>query len=455
MKLLQYIFCLYLMSGMTSCRDSELDDDSSGDSEYADIDFGDTEIDTPDWTESTHSKNGSADYSVVFPNDEVLRIDISIDAANWTLMQDDLDDNITISRGPGGGGADIDFTPIWVPCQLEFEGKEWYKVGIRYKGNSTLLNAYQTNTDKYPFKLDFDEFEDIYPAIDNQRFYGFKQLNLSNNYNDNSFMREKVAADIFRSFGVPAARTAFCAVYLDRGNGSEYLGLYALVEEVDDTVPDSQFSDGDGNLYKPDGTAASFAFGTYNDEEMDKKSNEDEADFSDVSGLYDILHSDTRTTSEDQWKEDLEGIFDVDQYLKYLAANNVIQNWDTYGNMTHNYFLYNKGGRLTWIPWDHNESMQDGKMSGALSLSMNEVSSSWPIIRYIIDVEEYKSMYDSYLQEFVEGAFEPIAIQSLYSTYESMISDYATQEASSFSNSVSTLKSHVEERSAEVYDYLD
>ena len=94
-------------------------------------------------------------------------------------MQADLDVNLGSTGGPGG--IELDFTPLWVPSTVEFDGKEWYQVGIRYKGNSTLLNAERSNTDKYPFKLDFDEFEDTYPAIENQRFFGFKQLNLSSN----------------------------------------------------------------------------------------------------------------------------------------------------------------------------------------------------------------------------------------------------------------------------------
>ena len=39
---------------------------------------------------------------------------------------------------------------------------------------------------KLPFKLDFDEFEDTYPEIDDQRFYGFKQLSFSSNCSDPS-----------------------------------------------------------------------------------------------------------------------------------------------------------------------------------------------------------------------------------------------------------------------------
>lgn len=46
-----------------------------------------------------------------------------------------------------------------------------------------------------------------------------------------------------------------------RGMGDyfQYYGAYTIVEEVDDSVFDSQFSDGLGNLYNPDCNAPSFA----------------------------------------------------------------------------------------------------------------------------------------------------------------------------------------------------
>ena len=39
------------------------------------------------------------------------------------------------------------------------------------------------------------------------------------------------------------------------------------------------------------------------------------------------------------WRANLETVFDTDVFLKYLAVNTVVQNWDTYGRMTHNYYL--------------------------------------------------------------------------------------------------------------------
>lgn len=418
------------------------------------LDLGKTDFEISDWTEATHSNDVDPNYEIVFSDDKVLRIEITISEQNWTYMQADLTENIGDASGPDAVAA-IDFTPVWVPATLTFEGTEWYKVGVRYKGNSSLETAYNSDTEKYAFKLDFDEFEDEFPSIDNQRFYGFKQLNLSNNTFDGSLMREKVAGDLFRDFGVVSARTTFCTLYLDRGNGSNFVGVYALVEEVDDSVPDSQFPDNDGNLYKPDGDAASFASGTFNEEEMDLKTNEDEADYSDIKALYDLLNRDTRTSNESEWKTDLEEIFNVDNYLKYLAVNNVIQNWDTYGIMTHNYFLYNDEGKLTWIPWDNNEAFQEGKMDGALSLGMDEVTSDWPIIRYIIDIEEYESKYRNYVKEFSEGIFTSERMNSLLSTYETLIGEYASLENADFSTEVDNLKAFIETRNSVVAGFTN
>jgi spore coat protein CotH len=278
-------------------------------------------------------------------------------------------------------------------------------------------------------------------------------------------MREKVGADLFRQFGLASSETAFCVVYVDNGTGPKYYGVYTLVEEVDDTVLDSQFANGSGNLYKPDGTAASFASGSYNTSQFELKTNEDSANYSDVKALYDIINSSTRTSDVETWKANLESVFNVDVFLKYLAANNTIQNWDTYGRMTHNYYLYNNpdNSLLTWIPWDNNEAFQTGKNGGALSFSMSEVGTGWPLIKYIIAQPEYEAIYEAYLQQFISEVFNPADMVSTYSTYYDLIKEYAYAEEtgytfissdSQFDQAVATLKTHVQSRNTAVNSYL-
>ncbi|MFK8059761.1 MAG: CotH kinase family protein [Polaribacter sp.] len=429
----------------------------------------DTDFTATDWTTDTHSKDADPNFDEVFKDNTVKRLDFVITKERWQSMLDDMTATYGAfgAGGNGGGGlVETDENPIFVPGEVFYNGKQWYRVGLRFKGNSSLQSSWKSGILKLSFKLDFDEFEDDYEQIKNQRFFGFKKLSLKNNYNDASMLREKVATDVFRNAGLVASHTAFYTLYVDHGEGPKYFGVYTLVEEVDDTVLDTQFSDDDGNLYKPDGDAASFASGTFDETEYEKKTNEDEADFTDVSNLMSIIHDSKRTTDAATWRTNLEAVFDTDVFLKYLAVNTVVQNWDTYGRMTHNYFLYNNPdtSKLTWIPWDNNEALQDGKQGGSHALDFSGLNvTQWPLIGYLYHDNVYKEKYDGYVKEVVNGAFNETAIQSLYDSYSSLLEQYATSEvtgytflrnSSEFNSAISQLKTHVSSRKTAVENYL-
>ena len=163
---------------------------------------------------------------------------------------------------PGGGRGLSLANPSWVEATVTFDGKTWTHVGVRYKGNSTLMGAWRSGSAKLPLKLDFDQFEDTYPEIENQRFYGFKQLSLGNNLNDATYLRDALSYDIMEAAGLVTPETAFYELLLDTGQGPVSLGLYTAVEVVDDTVIERSFKDASGNIYEGDGVAASLAAGT-------------------------------------------------------------------------------------------------------------------------------------------------------------------------------------------------
>ncbi|WP_405566016.1 CotH kinase family protein [Polaribacter sp. Asnod6-C07] len=465
-KLLSALLILIIFSCSSDDVSDINDDETSEDTVEVEVD--DTDFEPTDWTTETHSNDVDPNLDEVFEDNTVKRLDFVISENNWQSMLADMT-SLYGTFGTGRGSfSDDDEDPIFVPGQVFYEGIEWYKVGLRFKGNSSLASSWSSGILKLSFKMDFDEFEDDYPQIKNQRFYGFKKFSLKNNYDDESLLREKVATDVFRNAGLAASHTAFYTLYIDYGDGPQYFGLYTLVEEVDDTVIETQFtSEEEGNLYKPDGDAATFASGTYDEDEYVKKNNEDEADFTDVSNLLTVLHDGTRTTDPETWRTNLEAVFDTDVFLKYLAVNTVIQNWDTYGRMTHNYYLYNnpETNKLTWIPWDNNEALKTGNQQGALPLNFSGLSStSWPLIGYLYQDDVYKAKYDTYVQETIDGPFNETTMQDLYTNYQTLVEEYATSEvsgysflnsSSSFYSAISTLKSHVTSRKNAVETYLD
>jgi hypothetical protein len=352
--------------------------------------------------------------------------------------------------GGRGGGMVPQFNvrdPIYVPVTVTYDGTTWTSVGMRFKGNSSLMSAARSSAGKIPFRLDFDRYEDEVPATRNQRFYGFQKLTFSSNYTDNSMLKEVLATEAFRDQGVPAARAAFYRIFVDAGEGDEYWGLYTMIEDpADGAMLEAQFGDDDGNLYKPEGPGANWGY--FDAAGFGKKTNESEADFADVAGAVEALHAPQDDPAA--WRAALESRFDVDGFLRWLAVNSLIANWDAYGRMAHNYYLYGDpedDGRLRWIPWDHNMSfgsgfggmpapfagppgqmafrMVGGPMSrGTGDLLHRQVDENWPLIRRILADGVYAERYRLALGEALEGMLAPETFDARVRELHAMVAPF-------------------------------
>ena len=225
------------------------------------------------------------------------------------------------------------------------------------------------------------------------------------------------------------------------------------------------FGSESGNCYKPDGDGAKFSsYASFSTTDFEKKTNAQNSDWSDIQNLYDVINSTDRLTNTEQWKANLETVFDMNGYLKYLAANTVMQNWDTYGLMTHNYFLYNDpaDNKLKWIPWDNNEALNDDK-NNALDFDFGTVvSNQWPLIGYVYGIPEYKTIYDNYIDSFIAGPFNPSVVNPMYQDYHDLIYSSVQNESgdytllnnfADFTNSLSAQQNHCNSRNiqADVY----
>lgn len=412
---------------------------------------------TPLWSAATHGKLSTAAISAnlarVFAVDKLQRLDLVINNANWLLMQSNLAalksqlvNTPNISELPD---------PVSVPCAVFHQGIEWYQVGLRYKGNTSLYGA---NSNKLPLKLKFNQFEDHYPAIAGQRFYGFKELHLKSGFRDDSSLHEQLADDLFRAFGLASPHASFYEIHIDvsDGSGPRYWGVYTVVEDVEDTVLKTQLGNGGGNLYKPEDDAASFAAGSFNSAQMHLKNNEAGATFVDVKALQAAITDSARYTSNlAQWKAALEQVFDVPLFLKWLAANTVMQNWDSYGNMARNSYLYansDNGGRLSWIPWDNNEAMAANNR--ALVLAMNSASSAWPLIYYLVKDSGYFAQYKAHVATFARNHYNSAALDAVIDARATLIATAVGNElpshthtsAARFAAAVAALKAQVASR---------
>ncbi len=423
------------------------------------------------WSMETHRKGVDGDYDLLFGDETVHRIDITICPGDYDAMQDDLADlygdvgelGPPEGSGPGGdagggpppegGPEDSAVDPMYVPVTVAFDGQSWPAVGMRYKGNSSLMQAYQQGVTKLPFRLNFDYYDDVYPELDDQRFHGFEELKFSSGFGDDSLVRDKVSADLFREAGVPAARGALVEIHVDVGDGPVYWGAYTMFEDPCGELLDSWFDDDDGSCYKADGTGAmlaSFDAGSFED-----KTN-DNAAAPEVEALVDALNDDQLAAAD--WRAGLEAQLDVEGFLRSMAVSNLIGSWDGYGNMTHNYYLYadpNQGGRLVWVPWDFNLTYDASHIGDPLSISMDEVGSDWPLIHLLMDDPVYAEAYDAMVAELLQGPLSVEAQRDRFEAAHALVATSAEAESGTFSNITESFEGALEDNSDAVFDWID
>jgi spore coat protein CotH len=438
-----------------------------------------------DWSVASHCPGVSPDYAAIFDADVVHAFDIVVTREDHAATLEDLDEKY--SGGSPLPDLDTLAKPIWVPATVSYGGRTWTEVGMRYKGHSSLKAAWQSGVRKLAFVLNFDHYEAAHPSLRNQRFFGFEKLSFSNGFNDPSLIRDRIAGEIFRAGGVPTARGAFARVTLDWGDGPTYLGLYTVIEDPCDQMLATQIGNGLGELYKPWGDAARWLDpSTVGAEELgayfERCDDDDTSVPVEVVAALTALHA-SRDAPE-TWRAGLEAVFDVPAFIRTLALNQVMVNWDSYGCMHHNYFVYanpTNGGRLLWFPWDLNEAMLEREQAGCLPpgsvwldeivTAANGIDAEWPLIRFILADSEYREAYRAELVAALEGAFaaEPLiarlrAAHDLVAPFvvgpEAVESfPYTTGSAEAFAASLTTgagaLEPHVHARHAAVAAALE
>ena len=170
---------------------------------------------------------------------------------------------------------------------------------------------------------------------------------------------------------------------------------------------------------------------------------------------------------------DLSGL-DVDLMARYMAVQTFVVNLDSLsGNMAHHYYLYEKDGRVTLLPWDYNLAF-GGFMSGSASSTINfpidtPVSGvtleDRPIFAAILNDEDACARYHDYLrqlcEEYVGGGRFTIAYQQLRNLLDGRAGSDTQTDPTGFYTSdeyeqaVTLLKTVVEKRAESILGQLD
>ena len=355
----------------------------------------------------------------LFDTQSIISVNIIMDEDDWNDMLENA------------------ISEEYYQCDVEINGKMFYQVAIRPKGNTSLSSiANDPTTDRYSFKLEFDHY------VEGQTCFGLDKLILNNNYADATNMKEALIYDMYQYLGADASLYNYAKISV---NGT-YWGVYLALEAVEDSFQLRNYGTQKGALYKPEsmdmgGGKGGFSVGgnganlNYSDDDLDNYST--------------IWDGEVTSTTESDHKRvvtalknisegtDLESYMDIDNLLRYMAVHVFSVNDDSLsGTMAHNYYLYESGGKLNLIPWDYNlclGGMGSGNdASSVVNSAIDNAFSGTKFFDTLMENETYHNQYYEYLQQLVEEYINGGGFDAFYERVRSQIDELVESDPTAF-----------------------
>lgn len=145
-------------------------------------------------------------------------------------------------------------------ANVVIDGEAYKNVGIRGKGNTSLSTVSSLGSERYSFKIEFDQYDS---AIS---YHGLDKLSLNNLIQDSTMMKDYLSYTMMREFDATAPLCSFVYITV---NGEDW-GLYLAVEGVEDAFLQRNYGSVSGELYKPDSMSFGGGRGNGRDFNMDE-----------------------------------------------------------------------------------------------------------------------------------------------------------------------------------------
>ncbi|MSP26264.1 MAG: hypothetical protein EXR75_14135 [Myxococcales bacterium] len=226
----------------------------------------------------------------------------------------------------------------WTPCRIRENDKTVYDgVSIKLKG---AAGSFREFDDKPALTLRMDKI------AEEQRFHGLAKFHLNNSVQDESYLDELLASDLFRAAGQLAPRITHAHVWLNERD----VGLYVLKEGFDKVLLHRGFEKASGNLY--DG-----GFCQDIDAELERDSGKGKDDRADLQAL---LAACNEPDVVKRWPLIAERL-DVDRFITFMAMEAMLGHWDGYCQNRNNYRLYfdPTTGKACFLPHGMDQLFQD------------------------------------------------------------------------------------------------
>lgn len=289
-------------------------------------------------------------------------------------------------------------TNVYLPALWMDNGATNYHVGARWKGNT----SYTMPSLRKSINLEFDYM------VTNADLMTYSTVNLNNAAGDETVMREPLYFNVMSQY-TPCPKGAMCQLYV---NGSLW-SVYSLIQQENGELINEWFPSNDGDRWRapnsPNSTATT-AFGylgntnisTYlNYYELKTDNATTNVAFGRLINAINVLNN---TTTD--FRNTVENVFAVDNWLWFHAVENVFADDDSYWNKGADYGFYYEieSGRIHPVEHDGNESF----VAGDVSLTpLAGVNTTRPLLYKFLNVPELKQRYLAHLRTILTENFNP------------------------------------------------
>lgn len=232
----------------------------------------------------------------------------------------------------------------WITATVTIDGETFEDVGLRLKGNSSLMSV---SSDAEPTDLPW--LIDLGKYVDGQDLDGYSEFVVRSNTTE-SALNEAVALDLLEQAGLASEHVV--ASRFSVNGGEEKLRL--VVQNLDGDWDEENF-DTEGVLYKAE-SGGDYSYrgddpSAYEDV-FDQETDADEENLEPLIEFLDFINNSDDAT----FAAELGDHLDVEAFATYLAFEDLIGNTDDIdGPGNNSYLRYDEeSGSFTVVAWDHN-----------------------------------------------------------------------------------------------------
>jgi spore coat protein H len=390
----------------------------------------------------------------------------------------------------------------YVKADLYYEddiGEFWIEhIGFRTRGNTSrvLIMNQDGNPNLSHFKISFKETFDLdrtseaYQALRNRRVFGLEEIDLKYNGNrDQTYLNERFSMELMNRFDIFAQKTTLINLYIEIEGDKTFYGVYTLFEPIDEAFIRRRFDVEDevGNLYKalwqqfgpaslqiPSTNAIGIKDASINYRPAyDLKTNKRTGTHLELNEFIRQIN----VLEGQQFKNYIEQHFDVDMFLRFLAATVLLGNPDDYRAMGNNYYLYHHPNNQRWtlIPYDFDHALGIG-WDGAPVFQNYTIGAdiyTWgnlnahllgldeyahPLSDKILSIETYQIRYEDYLLALIDeqnDLFNFSSFYTLYTHYKDLYDYHLDQALLSLRFGLRDIETYIENKRADVLNQVN